>query len=215
MAARAGAEECPPFEGPLQVPLSAESQSPPIRRPGSRVARGAQCRQATAAILAGGAAKRSPARAGLPPPPRPRPRPLSQVNSQAQKLGGHELQVRSTPARAGSVIGEQQRFLCTVQRLRERPAVARLAMMCSSCSAGDLLVAYLREKGWLLRAASDPANGADSDVRPTVAPGSAASAPRGGKEGAAQVGRVAESPEALVAQNAESRRSMKTRVAAF
>ena len=58
--------------------------------------------------------------------------------------------------RPGSVIGEQQHFLCTVQRLRERPAAARRAMLTSSQSAGDVMLAHQREKGGLLRTASGP-----------------------------------------------------------
>ena len=92
--------------------------------------------------------------------------------------------------RPGSVIGEQQHFLCTVQRLRERPAAARRAMVSSSRSAGDLLL----EKGSLLRTASGPAERAE-----THPDGSAGHSTRGEKEGAGERGREAQEAARQVA----------------
>ena len=89
--------------------------------------------------------------------------------------------------RPGSVIGEQQGFLCTVQRIREEKAAARRAALFSgqSQSSPDLLGLAARDR--VAPASAEPRRLTSGPVSPWAAAADAALAETAAREQAARV----------------------------
>jgi hypothetical protein len=91
--------------------------------------------------------------------------------------------------RPGSVIGEQQGFLCTVQRIREEKAAARrIALLAGhSHSSPDVLGLAAQDRGRVTPASADVRRVSSGPAAPWAAAADAAAAETAAREQAAQM----------------------------